>query len=94
MCFPGVFASCLVVTLTYAEMSMEVRRDSSEHTDTDTDTDTGEQRRGRAPRGETRRSEKGRARAENAQTASYDGNDGARRFSRPENEERRRDCGP
>ena len=38
------------------------RRDSSEHTDTDTDTDTGEQRRGRAPRGETRRSEKGRAR--------------------------------
>ena len=93
MCFPGVFALSLVVTLTYAEMSTE-SRDSSEHTDTDTDTDTGEQRRGRAPRGETRRSEKDRARAENAQTASYDGNDGARRFSCPQNVEQRRDCGP
>ena len=50
--------------------------------------------RGRAPRGETRRSEKGHARAENAQTASYDGNDGARRFPCSENEERRRDGGP
>ena len=81
------------MTLTYAEMSTE-SRDSSEHTDTDTDTDTGEQRRGRAPRGETRRSEKGRARAENARMASYDGNDGARHFSCSENEERRGDCGP
>ena len=26
ICFPGVFASCLVVTLTYAEMSMEKAR--------------------------------------------------------------------
>ena len=95
MCFPGVFASSLVVTLTYAEMSMETSRFLRAHdTDTDTDTDTGEQRRGRAPRGETRRSEKGRARAENAQTASYDGNDGVRRFSCPQNEKRSRDCGP
>ena len=93
MCFPGVFASCLVVTLTYTEMSTEKSRFLRAH-DTDTDTDTGEQRRGRAPRGETRRSEKGRARAENAQTASNDGNDGARRFSCAENEERRCDCGP
>ena len=37
---------------------------------------------------ETRRSEKAHARAENAQTASYDGNDGVRRFSCPQNEER------
>ena len=59
-----------------------------------TDTDTGEQRRGRAPRGETRRSEKGHARAENAQTASDDRYNGARRFSCPENEKRRRECGP
>ena len=50
--------------------------------------------RERAPRAETRRSEKGRARAENAQTASNDGNDGARCFSCAENEERRCDCGP
>ena len=81
------------MTLTYAEMSMEKSRFLRAH-GTDTDTDTGEQRRGRAPRGETRRSEKDRARAENAQMASYDGNDGARRFSCSENEERRRDCGP
>ena len=74
-------------------MSTEKSRFLRAH-DTDTDTDTGEQRRGRAPRGETRRSEKGRARAENAQTASNDGNDGACRFSCSENEKRRRDGGP
>ena len=81
------------MTLAYAEMSMEKARFLRAH-DTDTDTDTGEQRRERAPRGETRRSEKDRARAENAQTASNDGNDGVRRFSCPQNEERRGDCGP
>ena len=93
--FPGVFASSLVVTLTYAEMSTEKSRFLRAHdTDTDTDTDTGEQRRGRAPRGETRRSDKGRAQTENARIASNDGNDGLRRFSCPENEKRRRDCSP
>ena len=93
ICFPGVFASSLVVTLTYAEMSTEKSRFLRAHGH-GRGHGHGEQRRGRAPRGETRRSEKDSARAENAQTASNDGNDGARCFSCSENVEQRRDCGP
>ena len=52
------------------------------------------ERRERTLRGETRRSEKGRARAENARTDSDDEKDGARRSVGAENNERRRDCGP
>ena len=76
-------------------MKISESRDSAEHTEAKRLTPSGKREgRGRAPRGETRRSEKDRPRAENARTASYDGNDGACRFSCSQNEERRRDCGP
>ena len=40
ICFPGVFASCLVVTLTYAEMSTEKSRFLTDKaTDKATDTE-------------------------------------------------------
>ena len=49
---------CLVVTLTYAEMSMEKSRFLRVH-DTDTDTDTGEQAEGKGATGRDRAERKG-----------------------------------
>ena len=84
------------MTLTCAEMCTEMSRFFTEQTEAKARASPSGKSEGRerAPRGETRWSDKGRARAENMQTASDDGNDGARRSGGAENEKRRRDCGP